>query len=468
MRGEPVIHRKGFDWITLSIYLSLVIIGWLMQYAVVYDSAAPYAFMDFSTSLGKTSIITLVAFVFFFSGYVIEWKFWSTFSYPIYAITILLLIAVLIFGTSIKGAQSWFNFFGFSLQPSEFAKLGTAFAIASYISFYKQQIVSVNILLRGFALVLLPLILILLQPDAGSALVFLSLIFVFYRGGISVYYLLIPAGLLLTFILALIYGVNMVSFLLLIAAILFLTVVYYQKRYLILASVFVAIGLVYIYFIGEHGIALLVAGLTFLGLTIYYWLRHQKNSSLFILPTVITLIFFSFIANYVFNNVLKSHQQDRINVWLRPEKSDPRGALYNIIQSKMAIGSGGLEGKGFLKGTMTNLDYVPEQSTDFIFSTVGEEQGFVGAISIIILYLLLILRIIMIGERSNNKFTLYYAYAIASFLFIHFFVNIGMTMGLVPVIGIPLPFLSKGGSALMAFSIMLGILLKLDVSRRIR
>jgi rod shape determining protein RodA len=260
----------------------------------------------------------------------------------------------------------------------------------------------------------------------------------------------------------------MVSFLLLIAAIFFLTVVYFQQRYLILASVFVVIGLVYLYFIGEHGIALLVAGLIFLGLTLYYWLRNQKNSSLFILPTVITLIFFSFIANYVFNNVLKSHQQDRINVWLRPEKSDPRGALYNIIQSKMAIGSGGLEGKGFLKGTMTNLDYVPEQSTDFIFSTVGEEQGFVGAISIIILYLLLLLRIIMIGERSNNKFTLYYAYAIASFLFMHFFVNIGMTMGLVPVIGIPLPFLSKGGSALMVFSIMLGILLKLDVSRRIR
>lgn len=468
MSREPVIHRKGFDWITLAVYLSLVIIGWLMQYAVSYDPAAPYSFIDISTAMGKTSLITLVAFLLFFSGFVVEWKFWHTFSYPIYVFFLLLLVLVLIFGSSIKGSQSWFNFLGFSLQPSEFAKFGTALAVSSYISFYKQQIEKLNILLRGLLLIFIPLILILLQPDAGSALVFLSLIITFYRNGVSVYFLVIPLALLFTFIFALIYGVQLISFIVMLLALLFLSVVYYQKRYLILGVLLFLVLEIYLYSYNFAGVAMLLSALAFLGLSLYYWFRNQKNSSLFILPTVLILILFSFLTNYVFNNVLKPHQQDRINVWLRPEKSDPRGALYNIIQSKMAIGSGGIQGKGYLKGTMTNLDYVPEQSTDFIFSTVGEEQGFIGVASVIVLYLLLILRILMIGERSNNKFILSFAYALGGYFFIHFFINIGMTMGLVPVIGIPLPFMSKGGSALLAFSLMLGILLKLDVSRRIR
>lgn len=468
MSKEPVIHQKGFDWITLSLYLSLVLIGWLMQYAVIYDEANPFSFFDLSSSIGKTSIITIVSLLIFFLGYVVEWKFWHTFSYPIYGFFILLLILVLFFGSDIKGSQSWFNLYGFSIQPSEFAKFGTALAISSYISFYRELISKFNILLRAFVLILIPIFLILLQPDAGSALVFFSLIIVLYRTGISVYYLIVPAGLMLTFIFALIYGVELVSFFVILSAILFMALVYYQKRYLTIGTIVFILASIYLYFNQFSGVILSVSGIVFITLLLYYWFRNQQNSSLFILPVVIVLIFFSFLTNYVFDNVLKAHQQDRINVWLMPEKSDPRGALYNIIQSKMAIGSGGVKGKGYLQGTMTNLDYVPEQSTDFIFSTVGEEQGFIGSISIIILYLLLILRIIMIGERSNNRFILSYSYAVGGFFFIHFFVNIGMTMGLVPVIGIPLPFMSKGGSALMAFSLMLGVLLKLDVSRRIR
>ena len=468
MSREPVIHRKGLDWITLSIYISLVIIGWLMQYAVFYDESQPYSFMDLNTSMGKTSLITIVAFSLFFVGYVIEWKFWHTFSYPIYGFFIVLLILVLFVGADIKGSQSWFNFFGFSIQPSEFAKFGTALAVSSYIAFYKHQIVQFRVLIRGLLLILLPMFLIILQPDAGSALVFIALIFAFYRNGISIYYLVVPLGLILTFILALVLGVQLVSFFVLVIAIIFLALVYFQNRYLILGTVIYSGLTSYLYFNDFSGTVILVSALLFIVLTLYYWFRNQKNSSLFIFPTVVTLIFFSFITNYVFDNVLKPHQQDRINVWLRPEKSDPRGALYNIIQSKMAIGSGGLQGKGYLKGTMTNLDYVPEQSTDFIFSTVGEEQGFIGAVSIILLYILLILRILAVGERSNNKFILTFAYSVGGFLFLHFFINIGMTMGLVPVIGIPLPFMSKGGSSLMAFSLMLGVLLKLDVSRRIR
>jgi rod shape determining protein RodA len=468
MQREPIIHRKGFDWITLGIYLSLVIIGVLMQYAVQYTHTSSFSLQNMFATLGKSGMITLIAIGLFYAGYVIEWKFWSTFAYPIYGITLVLLVGVLIFGTSVKGSQSWFNMFGLSIQPAEFAKFGTALAVAAYLSFYRQQIVRLNNLYRGFLLILLPVFLILLQPDAGSALVFLSLIIVFYRAGISIFYLLIPLALLLTFVLSLINGVELVSFLVLLAALLFLSIVYYQKRSLIIGSVPVVMILAYLYYIELSGTAVILAALLFVGLTLYYWFRHQKNSSLFIIPVVLSLILFGVMTHFVFENVLKPHQQDRINVWLRPEMSDPRGALYNIIQSKMAIGSGGLEGKGFLKGTMTNLDYVPEQSTDFIFSTVGEEQGFIGAVSIIFLFLLLILRIILIGERSNNPFILYYSYAVAGYLFIHFFVNIGMTMGLVPVIGIPLPFLSKGGSAMMAFSLMLGVLLKLDVSRRIR
>jgi len=290
----------------------------------------------------------------------------------------------------------------------------------------------------------------------------------FYRSGVSIAYILVPFIFLFTFIIALIYGVEELSFFTFVFAILFLAFLYYQNRYFIVSSLVFTAGLIYLFFNDFTGVAMILAVVTFFGMSLYYWFRHQKNSSLFIIPIVLTLILFGFLTNYVFDEILKPHQQDRINVWLMPEQSDPHGSLYNIIQSKMAIGSGGVQGKGYLRGTMTNLDYVPEQATDFIFSTVGEEQGFIGAVSIIVLFLLLIMRIIQIGERSNNKFILSYSYAIAGFFFVHFFVNIGMTMGLVPVIGIPLPFLSKGGSALMSFSLMLGVLLKLDVSRRIR
>ena len=468
MIREPVIHRKGFDWLTLSIYLSLIIIGWLMQYTVNNDQTDVASMFTLDSLLGKASVISGVALLLFFAGYVIEWKFWSTFAYPIYVFFLIPLVLVLIFGADIKGSRSWFNVAGFSLQPSEFAKFGTALAIAAYSSFYKNQIQQYRILFRGFLLVLAPLLLILLQPDAGSALVYISLILVFYRNGMSVYFLVVPFSLGMTFVLTLLYGVPQVSLFILILAVGFLAIVYYQNRYHIIGAIAMAIIVVFLFFSGWQGLALLVGGLIFFGLSLYYWFSNQKNSSLFIIPTVLTLIFFGFLTNYMFNNVLKPHQQDRINVWLKPENSDPRGALYNIIQSKMAIGSGGIKGKGFLNGTMTNLDYVPEQSTDFIFSTVGEEQGFIGALSIILLFLLLMLRIIRIGERSNNRFILSYSYALAAYFFIHVFINIGMTMGLVPVIGIPLPFISKGGSSLLAFSLMLGVLLKQDVSRRIR
>jgi rod shape determining protein RodA len=198
----------------------------------------------------------------------------------------------------------------------------------------------------------------------------------------------------------------------------------------------------------------------------YHWKERNAQLVAGIIPAILLCAAFSFSSQYLFNNVLKPHQQDRINVWLQPEKCDPRGSLYNVLQSKVAIGSGGLQGKGYLEGTMTKLNYVPEQSTDFIFSTIGEEQGFIGALGIIGLFLALMLRIILIGERTTTRMYRHFAYAVAGFFFIHTFVNIGMTMGLVPIMGIPLPLISKGGSSLLAFSIMLGILLRMDRTGR--
>ena len=220
-----------------------------------------------------------------------------------------------------------------------------------------------------------------------------------------------------------------------------------------------------VYLNGFHNYGLLIAAVVLIGFSIWY-LIDRKSSFLAVVTTPVALaIILSFASSYTFNNILQPHQQDRINVWLRPTKCDPYGSLYNIIQSKVAIGSGGIQGKGFLKGEMTKLNYVPEQSTDFIFSTVGEEQGFLGSFMVIFLFTVLLIRITMIAERGKNKFIRYYAYSVASIIFVHFFINIGMAMGLMPVIGIPLPFLSKGGSSLLGFSIMIGVLLKMDQAR---
>jgi rod shape determining protein RodA len=220
-----------------------------------------------------------------------------------------------------------------------------------------------------------------------------------------------------------------------------------------------------VYLNGFLNYGLLIAAVVFIGFSIWYLIDRKYSFLAVVTAPVALAIVLSFASSYTFNNILQPHQQDRINVWLRPTKCDPYGSLYNIIQSKVAIGSGGIQGKGFLKGEMTKLNYVPEQSTDFIFSTVGEEQGFLGSFMVIFLFTVLLIRITMIAERGKNKFIRYYAYSVASIIFVHFFINIGMAMGLMPVIGIPLPFLSKGGSSLLGFSIMIGVLLKMDQAR---
>jgi rod shape determining protein RodA len=395
----------------------------------------------------------------------VDWKFWSTFAYPIYAITIVLLVLVIFTGTTVKGATSWFSFLGFSLQPAELAKFGTCLALAAYLSYYKTSLKNLKNQLTSIGLFDLPMMLILLQPDAGSALVFTSFMILLFREGLSPWLYISGGVIIALFIFSLIFQpVQVLAFLLLLASVILASNL--QKK----IYWFSGLGLLLIFSIVgiRFGFTPFVVGINVLCLIIIaaknYLNRFQRQVAI-LFPVLLICVGFSFFSNYGFENLLEPHQQDRINVWLRPDQCDPRGSLYNVLQSKIAIGSGGMEGKGFLKGTMTNLNFVPEQTTDFIFSTIGEEQGFIGSLGIIVLFSLLILRAITISERARSSFVRHYGYGVAGILFFHFFINIGMTMGLVPIIGIPLPFISYGGSSLLGFSLMLGILLKMDSSR---
>lgn len=458
-------NNKSIDWISLSVFLSLLIIGWLMLFASVYDESNPYAFLDFSTTIGKQTSWLGIALVAFIIVYTIDWQFWNTFAVSIYGFSIVLLVLVLLIGTEIKGARSWFSFGGVSFQPSEIAKFGTALALSSFLSSYKSDIRNRNNILISIGLLGLPMLLILLQPDAGSAIIFLSFFILFYRLGLSPIIYILGFSVALIFIGALIFGSQLIT---IIACIIGLGILMYNIGetwrtaifFLLISSAALLLQIRDQYLIGLGIVCVTIIGISYL-------ILQRRNFSLLtlVLPSILISIVLSFGSNFVFDNMVSPHQQDRINVWLRPDKSDPRGVGYNIIQSKLAIGSGGLQGKGFLQGDMTKLNYVPEQTTDFIFSTVGEEQGFIGSVGVIFLFTLLIARAIIIGERAKNGFIRNYAYCIAGILFVHFFVNIGMTLGLMPIIGIPLPFLSKGGSSLLGFTIMVAVLLRMDMAR---
>ena len=465
MSRKSRIASKSIDWITLTVFFSLLIIGWLMLYAAVYDSNTPHAYLDFSTTIGKQTLWLGIALVTFVIIYVVEWEFWNSFAFPIYAVGILLLILVLLLGTEIKGARSWFTLFGVSFQPSEAVKFATALAVSSFLSSYNVDIRNRNTLLISLSLIALPMFLILLQPDAGSALIFLSFFVLFYRRGLSILVYILGFFIAAIFIFSLIFDPKIVT--LLVAMTGLGIFIYNIGQTWRSGIIFMAIAFSAILFYVRN-LYWLALGLILLSLIIYALMLVRERMFRTVTIVVPTLLFAGLLAfgsSFAFENLLEPHQQDRINVWLRPEKSDPRGSMYNIIQSKRAIGSGGLKGKGFLQGNMTKLNYVPEQTTDFIFSTVGEEQGFIGSFGIIFLFTLLLARIVIIAERAKNVFIQNYAYAIAGILFLHFFVNIGMALGLMPVIGIPLPFLSKGGSSLLIFTIMISVLLRMDMAR---
>lgn len=402
----------------MLIYFLLVVLGWLNIYASVYQEDAGMSIFDLSLNSGKQLVWIASTVVIFFIVMFIDFKFYESIAYIFYGILILMLVFVLVFGTKVSGARSWFEIGSFiRLQPSEFAKFATALVVARYISMPGFRFNRLSNLLTVSALVLAPMILILLQPDTGTALIFGAFIIVFYREGLHPMVLVISILLVLLFVLTL----------------------FFDKLYIILG-----IGLI-------SAIAIGFAEKTF------------KRMSGIILIAILT-IGVTLSVDYFQNNILKPHQQRRIKVLINPD-SDPLGDGWNVTQSKIAIGSGGLWGRGFLQGTQTKFDFVPAQSTDFIFCTLGEEQGFIGTFAVVFLFMVLILRIIYISERQKSRFARIYGYGVAAIIFFHFMINIGMTIGLFPVIGIPLPFLSYGGSSLWAFSLLLFLLLKLDAHR---
>src|SRR5574343_1690146 len=406
----------SIDWLTLVLYFVFVLGGLLCIYASVYKEDHPLIF-DTSMNYGKQVIwIGLSLFIGVLILFVDE-KFFYAFAYPIYGITLFLLIAVLLAGTTVKGSSSWIEIGGFRMQPAEIAKFGAALALAKYLSGFNIKFKERKTQIIAFAISFLPMFIILFQNETGSALVFGSFIFVLYREGLP--------GWILS-----------VGFMVIVLSVLALLV---PPLYLIIA------------------IGILAAAFTLM-------IRRTRQNLLIVAGVAVVMMAYVSSVDYVFENVLQAHQKSRINVLLGKEV-DLKGAGYNVMQSKIAIGSGGFLGKGFLEGTQNKFRFVPEQSTDFIFCTIGEEYGFVGSLIFIVLYMLLLWRLLVMAERQRYKFNRIYGYSVASILFFHFLINIGMTLGLMPVIGIPLPFISYGGSSLLSFTILLFIFIRLDANK---
>jgi len=406
----------NIDWTIVLLYILLVFIGWLNIYSAVYNENHKNM-LDITQNYGKQLIWIATSVILAIFLLLIDSKFFSIFSYIIYGIGILLLIAVLFIGKEVSGARSWFQIGGLAFQPSEFAKFATILAIAKYLSSHNIKIKYLKTKIITAAIIGIPAILIFLQPDAGSAIIYLSFLFVLYREGMS----------------------GNIFIVLLIALILFSSALLFNK--FIVIGVLAVIVLFFLFFI------------------------RKKRKEIIILSTIFLLcVGFVYSVDYIFENVLEKHQKDRINV-LYGKTKDIKGVGYNVNQSKIAIGSGGFSGKGFLQGTQTKYNFVPEQSTDFIFCTIGEEWGFIGSSVVIILFIGLFTRIIFIAERQRYRFSRIYGYGTAAILFFHFIINIGMTLGIAPVIGIPLPFFSYGGSSLWSFTILLFIFVKQDADR---
>ena len=462
----PSHSKQQIDWIILSIYLALVFVGWTMIYTVGYGKGYEGNFFEFlNNPVGKQLIWVVIALVAMFVAYLIDGKFWRTFANIIYIACMLLLVLVLFLGKNINGATAWFDFGGgVTIQPSEFAKFGTIIALASYLGAYANNLRSLKSQLYAFSFFLVPMVLLLLQPDAGSALVFLALQLVLFREGLPGIILVVEACAGAVLVAGLV--TPPVQLILVLAAIGVLFLFWNNEKRPYWLSAFVILVTAGVIGVQYDQTMMVLAGAMCIlfGLGIYHWLKKNRQLATLVLGVFILASALGSVANIGYN-ALPRHQQERILVWLKPTEADPQGAAYNLNHSKMAIASGGLTGKGFLEGTFTQGNFVPEQTTDFIFCAVGEEQGFVGVIFILALYLGLMIRIIVVAERQRSDFNRLYAYGVASVLFVHFFINIGMTMGLMPIIGIPLPFLSKGGSSLLAFSIMIGVLLKLDAEK---
>jgi rod shape determining protein RodA len=451
-------------------FLLMIVMGWFNIYAAVYNEEHK-KILDLSQRYGKQFVWILATIIIAVFIVIIDNRFYLFFSWTIYGIMMLLLVLVLIFGKDINGARSWFEFGGFSFQPSEFAKFGAALALASYLSSRKQNRSKLEVMITASAIVVLPALLIALQPDMGSAIVYVALFIVMFREGMSPYVFVSGLLMIILFFLTLLFN-NLYITLVLVASAFLLAWFATRKWKMSLTGlgIFIFItGLLYIlnrYMFKTLGNEMIVfISIILSGIVFGYYIYLKKVTSILIIYLfLIGSILFVNSVDYTFNNLIKPHQKERVSIMLG-FKSDPHGTGYNVNQSKISIGSGGLTGKGYLQGTQTKFKFVPAQSTDFIFCTVGEEWGFLGSIVVIGMYMVFLLRLIFLAERQRSVFARIYGYGVVSILFMHVFINIGMTIGLVPVIGIPLPFFSYGGSSLWGFTILLFIFLRLDASR---
>lgn len=422
MLRENQRHFK-FDWITIILFLLLVAFGYLNILSASHVGEVT-SYFDTSQLYGKHLMFLGLTFVLIILILSLEAKFYEQFASIIYLVAMLALVGLFIFGKEVNGARSWYGIGSMTIQPSEFAKFATALAVARYISDLQTNMQTIKDQLRVAAIILIPALLILLQNDAGSTIVYLAFFFVFYREGLQQIYLVIALSLIILAVLALKFGI------------------------------------------------LITALVTAIFIFSFYFLKKKKRGS--IVQYIVVFLMctgISYGVKLFYDHGLKTHQQNRISLWLRLEK-DPaklermkKAEAYNLIQSEQAISSGGLTGKGFLQGTRTTGKFVPEQETDYIFSTVGEEWGFLGTSFVVIIFVLLILRILYLAEGQKSQFSRVYGYSVASILFVHFTINIGMVMGLIPTVGIPLPFFSYGGSGLWAFTILLFIFVKLDSNK---
>lgn len=414
--NKSIIYR--LDWVLIIVYLLLISFGIANIYSATFSEALNGP-LDINQPVGKQVFFLIFSLLIGMIILLINCKFFEQFATLGYFVSMLLLLGLFLFGKTVSGATSWYNIGGISLQPSELSKVTTALVIASLLSKFQSDLKSNKTLLKIGIYVLLPFMLIILQPDPGSALVFVAFFFPLFREGLNYIYLIIFLAVLTLFFFTLSFPLSVV-----------------------IGIISVTIFLLFYFF-------------------------KKMNPKIKIWPFVFFLIIsigFSFSVDYIFNNVFQQRHRDRINIVLGKE-IDTQGVGYNINQSKIAIGSGGLTGKGFLEGTQTKGDFVPEQHTDYIFSTIGEEWGFIGSLITIFLFCFLIFRIIWQAEKQTNKFRRVFSYGVTGLIFTHFFINIGMSLGLVPTIGIPLPFVSYGGSSLLAFSIMVFIHLNFDANR---
>ncbi|MDR3268449.1 MAG: rod shape-determining protein RodA [Tannerella sp.] len=472
---------QSVDWYTIGIYVLMVVAGWFTIYGASYEFDSENMFNP-SGRMGSQLIWIGTSFLWVFILLMLDKDFFETFSFPIYAVVFLLLAVTIVFAPEIKGSRSWLIVGPIHIQPAEFAKFATALALAKFMHGYNFNLFTFKNFVIVTGLILVPMICILLQKETGSALVYLAFVLVLYREGMSGFILLASVCAVAFFVIVIKCGDEMIDATpvgelivatLILAITLLLSLLFRRNKTVVkvilcmvvfallagfITSLYIPVNYVWV-IVGITGAV--VCYLIFISLKNLIW------SYLLIALFALMSVGFLFSVNYVFDDMLERHQQMRIKVALGLE-DDPGGAGYNVNQSKIAIGSGGFTGKGFLNGTQTKLKYVPEQDTDFIFCTVGEEFGFIGSAAVLLLFGALIMRLIFLSERQDTVFGRVYGYSVASIFFFHLAINIGMVLGLTPVIGIPLPFFSYGGSSLWGFTILLFIFLRIDAGRKER